>query len=214
MATASWRPPKHTGGRARKCGARAPRLGPTASAWRCRIGPITYNCYWENAEGTPSARGRDERGGRPAVLPVSEPESPGGRSRLLPSNRPKRAAARLRCTTSPLLATETSPRLYRQCRDAGRGPAGKPLLGDIQTYWSLVGPRPSVSFRAAIYLGGAGFLLVSPSEIVQPGPITAARPPRIRRRHAPSPGALRPVAWGQIPRRWAHRQARGREGLL
>jgi hypothetical protein len=46
-------------------------------------------------------------------------------------------------------------------------------------------PRPSVSFKATISLGGAGFLSISPSEIVQPGPITAAGPPRIRRRHAP-----------------------------
>ena len=136
--TASWRPPKHNGSRARTCGARAscigaPRIGLTASALHCRIGPTTYNCYWENAERASSARGRDEGGGRPAVLPVSEPGSGGGRSRLSLSNRPKRAAARLRCGASPLLATETSPRLYRQCRDAGRGPAGKPLLGDIQT---------------------------------------------------------------------------------
>jgi hypothetical protein len=54
--------------------------------------------------------------------------------------RPRRAAACLRCKTNPLLATETSPRPYRQCWGAGRGPAVKPLLGHIQTCWSPVGP--------------------------------------------------------------------------
>jgi hypothetical protein len=29
---------------------RPPRLGPTASALHCRIGPTMNNCYWENAE--------------------------------------------------------------------------------------------------------------------------------------------------------------------
>jgi hypothetical protein len=48
--TASWRPPKHTGGRARTCDAGAPRVGPTALALHCRIGSTTYNCYWESAE--------------------------------------------------------------------------------------------------------------------------------------------------------------------
>jgi hypothetical protein len=95
--TAAWRPPKHTGSRARTCGTGAPRVGPTALALHCRIGPTTHNCYWENAERTPSARGRDERGGRPAVLPVSGQESGGGRSRLLPSNK-----APASCRLSPM----------------------------------------------------------------------------------------------------------------
>jgi hypothetical protein len=95
--TASWRPPKHTGGRARKCGARAPRLGPTASALHCRIGPITYNCYWESAERTPSARGRDEEGGTPRSSRYRGKNRGGGRSRLLPSNK-----APASCRLSPM----------------------------------------------------------------------------------------------------------------
>jgi hypothetical protein len=45
------------------------------------------------------------------------------------------------------------------------------------------------------------FRLFGEADPLQFGPITAARPLRIRRRHAPSPGALRPAAGGRIPHR-------------
>jgi hypothetical protein len=48
------------------------------------------------------------------------------------------------------------PRSYRQCRGAGKGPAVKPLLGDIPKIHSPMGPRAALSYKATISLGGAG----------------------------------------------------------
>jgi hypothetical protein len=195
--TAAWSPPKHTGGRARTCGARAPcigapRLGPTASAIRCRIGPITYNCYWENAEKN-LQREAGTREGAPCGPPgggagiKGRDRAPAG-AVFSHRTRPLRAAARLRCTTSPLLATKTSspavppiPKWGKRARwEAVIGrypivlvpnepPTGRLLQGDDL-------PRQCGVFRPS-----------REGDVFHLGPITAARPPRICRRHAPLP---------------------------
>jgi hypothetical protein len=152
--------------------------------------------------------------GHPAVLPVLEPGSGGGRSRLLPSNKAPTSRR-----PSPMWGESIA--CYRDLSPAVPPVPGR---GKRARREAVIGPYPDVLvpnepptgrlLQGDDLPGRCRFWSISPSEIVQSGPITAARTPCFRRRHAPLTRALRPAAGGQIPRRWAHRQARVRERLL